>query len=142
MTHAGFHEEEVTVASVAPLQRHRTWEDWVGMGLGALILVSPFLVNDQFEQAMTLNALLTGLLVIIVSELELYGAVTWEAWEEVISAALGVWLMVSPFVLGYANAGQLRFWHFVLGALVVLLAAVEFWQDWNLPAQELPKHGQ
>jgi hypothetical protein len=62
--------------------------------------------------------------------------------EEVASAAIGVWLMVSPFLFGYAAIGQLRFWHFALGVLVALLAAVEFWQDWKLGGQQIAKHGQ
>jgi hypothetical protein len=33
------------------------------------------------------------------------------------------------------------YWHFVLGAIVVLLAAVELWQDWRLSDQELARHG-
>ena len=110
--------------------------------MGALVLISPFAVNDQLEQTMTLNALVTGLLVLIVSEIELLGAVAWETWEEVASAAIGVWLMVSPFLFGYAAIGQLRFWHFSLGALVTVLAAVEFWQDWKLGGQQIAKHGQ
>jgi hypothetical protein len=136
------HQEEVTMLRTAFLKRHRTWEDWVGMGLGVLILISPFAVNDQLEQAMTLNTLVTGLLVLIVSEIELLGAAAWETWEEVVSAAIGVWLMVSPFLFGYAAIGQLRFWHFALGALVALLAAVEFWQDWKLGGQQIAKQGQ
>jgi hypothetical protein len=51
-------------------------------------------------------------------------------------------LIVSPFIFGYAEAGTLRYWHFVLGALVALLAVVELWQDWKLSDEELAQHGQ
>jgi hypothetical protein len=38
--------------------------------------------------------------------------------------------------------GAVHTWHFVLGALVALLAVVELWQDWNLSDKELAQHGQ
>ena len=49
-------------------------------------------------------------------------------WEEGLEIACGLWLIASPFVFGYANADTLRYWHFILGAAVVLLAVLELWQ--------------
>jgi hypothetical protein len=51
------------------------------------------------------------------------------SWEEIINAICGLWLIVSPLIFGYSAAGQLRFWHFGLGALVTIIALVELWQD-------------
>jgi hypothetical protein len=39
--------------------------------------------------------------------------------------------MLSPFVFEYG--GELRLWHLVLGALVLVFAAVEFWQERMAP---------
>jgi membrane protein YdbS with pleckstrin-like domain len=64
--------------------------------------------------------------VLAVSLFEIMMAVR---WEEIIQFALGLWLAVSIFVLDYGAAGQLCVWHFVIGALVALVAAIEFWQD-------------
>jgi len=50
-------------------------------------------------------------------------------WEETIETLCGVWLIASPFVFGYS--GTLRSWHIALGVLVVLLAVLELWQDWD-----------
>ncbi len=61
-------------------------------------------------------------------------------WEEGLEAACGLWLIASPFILGYADAGMLRYWHFVLGAAVVLLAMLELRQDWTLSNAELTRH--
>jgi O-antigen/teichoic acid export membrane protein len=78
-------------------------------------------------------------LVIALGALELTGLQRWEQGGEI---ACGLWLIVSPFIFGYAEADALRYWHFVLGALVALLAVVELWQDWNLSDKELAQHGQ
>jgi hypothetical protein len=49
-------------------------------------------------------------------------------------------LIASPFIFGYADAGTLRYWHFILGIAVVLLAALELRQDWKLSDAELGHH--
>jgi hypothetical protein len=61
-------------------------------------------------------------------------------WEEGLEAACGLWLIASPFIFGYAGAGSLRYWHFVLGAAVLLLAALELRQDWKLSNADLIRH--
>ena len=40
-------------------------------------------------------------------------------------------------VTGYAEAGALRYCHFVFGAIVALLAALKLWQDSKLSDMEL-----
>jgi hypothetical protein len=56
-----------------------------------------------------------------------------DSWEEAIGFVCGVWLIAAPFLLGYADAGMLRFWHIALGALVAIFAVLEFWQDTTRP---------
>jgi hypothetical protein len=46
-----------------------------------------------------------------------------------------LWLIASPFIFGYADAGR----HFILGIAVVLLAALELRQDWRLSDAELAR---
>jgi hypothetical protein len=55
---------------------------------------------------------------------------------------LGLWLIASPYMFGYSGEGMLRFYHSSLGGIVVLLAALQLWQDWGLSDQEMLKHGQ
>lgn len=118
---------------------HRSWEDWVGMLLGVLIGFSPWLAEQQGDQVVMWNSVLIGVLVLGLAQLEY---VSLQRWEEVGGIALGLWLMASPFTFGYADAGALQYWHFILGAIVALLAALELWQDWRLSDKELAQHGQ
>ncbi|MGA7485382.1 MAG: SPW repeat protein [Xanthobacteraceae bacterium] len=118
---------------------HRTWEDWVSMVLGVLIGISPWLASEQSDVAVNWNAVIVGALVIGLAALELAGL---QRWEEVGEIVCGLWLIVSPFIFGYGDAGALRYWHFALGALVALLAVAELWQDWKLSEKELAQHGQ
>jgi SPW repeat len=118
---------------------HRTWEDWVGMALGVLIGFSPWLAGQQGDAVVSWNAVIVGALVLALAALELAGL---QRWEEVCEIVCGLWLIASPFMLGYIGTGTLGYWHFVLGALVVLLAAWELWQDWKVSAKDLAGHGQ
>jgi hypothetical protein len=45
-------------------------------------------------------------------------------------------------MFGYSGDGMLQFYHSSLGGLVVLLAALQLWQDWNLSDYDMLKHGQ
>jgi SPW repeat-containing protein len=118
---------------------HRTWEDWVGIALGVLIGFSPWLTGQQNDAVVSWNAVIVGALVLALAALELAGL---QRWEEVCEVVCGLWLIASPFVFGYIGTGTLGYWHFVLGVLVVLLAAWELWQDWKLSDKELARHGQ
>lgn len=46
---------------------------------------------------------------------------TWLGW---VNVAAGAWLILSPFVLGYADAGAALANDVVVGALIVVLAGV------------------
>jgi hypothetical protein len=116
---------------------HRTWEDWLTMALGLVIGVSPWLTGQTEPAALMWNAVIVGLLVIAFGALEL---VTLQLWEEGAEILCGVWLIAAPFNLGYG--GALATLHFVLGAAVILLAAVELLQDWKLSDEQLTRHGQ
>ena len=118
---------------------HRPWEDWVSMLIGVLIGISPWLAEQQHDQAVMWNAVLVGALVLGLAQLEY---VSLQRWEEIGETASGLWLIASPFAFGYAESGALRYWHFVLGTIVVLLAVLELWQDWKLSDKELLQHGQ
>jgi SPW repeat-containing protein len=124
------------------LNTHRTWEDWCGMLLGALIVASPwFPIQDHFaqHQMMVVNTVAIGLVVFGLSQLEY---VALQRWQEVATILVGLWLIVSPYVLGYSGEGFLRVYHTSLGAVAVVLGVLQLWQDWDLSDQDMARHGQ
>jgi hypothetical protein len=108
------------------LQSHRAWEDWLGVVLGLLIVPSPWSAGQTEDRAVVLNAAVVGVFVLMFAELEL---VALQRRQEVAELVLGLWLVASPIVFGYADAGDLRYLHWVLGGLVALLALLELWQQ-------------
>ncbi|MET4089937.1 hypothetical protein CT676_02390 [Bradyrhizobium sp. MOS001] len=126
------------------IKTHRTWEDWCGMLLGALIVASPwFPIQDHSSiverQTMILNTVAIGLVVFGLSQLEY---VALQRWQEVATILVGLWLIVSPYVFGYSGEGFLRIYHTSLGAVAVILGVLQLWQDWDLSDQDMLKHGQ
>jgi hypothetical protein len=120
------------------LDIHRNWADWFGMLVGVLIALSPWLSGEMGSQAMMVNAIFVGVVVFVLAE---YEAADLHRWQEVGEVALGSWVTASPFIFGYSEQGTLRFWHFVLGAVVVILSVLELWHDWRLSDKELTSHG-
>lgn len=127
------------MAGFASLKTHKTWEDWLGIALGALIVVSPLAAPQPAAETVLLNAVFVGVAIVALSGLEL---VDLRRWEEALSFLLGGWLVASPYMLGYDQSGELRYWHIVLGLVVMALSAFEFWQDRRLSREELSKHGR
>jgi SPW repeat len=116
---------------------HRHWQDWFGVALGALIALSPWLVGQTDNQLVMWITVAVGLWVVQFAALQLFDL---ERSEEAGLLICGLWLVASPFALGYADTGTLMYWHFVLGTVVVLLAVLELWQDWELSDKELVQH--
>ncbi|MHA1530006.1 MAG: SPW repeat domain-containing protein [Alphaproteobacteria bacterium] len=108
------------------LLKHRTWEDVVSMGLGLLVVLSPWLSGAATSTGIMIITGFVGFLIVAVAGLEM---VSLRRWEETIETLCGAWLVASPFVLGYG--GALRSWHIALGVLVLALAVFELWQDWD-----------
>jgi hypothetical protein len=125
------------MAGIRLFNVHYVLEDCLSMGLGALIVLTSWMVGDVGSQAAMINAVIVGILVLALGASEFLDL---HRWEEGLETACGLWLIASPFIFGYADAGTLRYWHFVLGSAVVLLAVLELWQDWKLSDAELARH--
>jgi hypothetical protein len=126
-----FSKEEVSMAmfnvpNLDVLKVHRGWEDWLLIGLGGVLLLTPALVPGEMPSTVLYSALSVGVVIMVMAlfEIALKGR-----WEEIIQFVVGVWLAASVFVLDYGIAGDLLILHFVIGVLVALMAAFEFWQD-------------
>ncbi|WP_341705364.1 SPW repeat protein [Ferrovibrio sp.] len=104
----------------------RHWQDWVNMILGALMVASPWLFGYAPLEGATMNAVIIGFLVFALSALSLTLLDDWEAY---ISAGLGVWLILSPWLLGFALYDPARLAHLAIGILVVAVAVLEVWQS-------------
>jgi hypothetical protein len=104
----------------------RRWADWGNVGLGLLLALSPWLLRFTGLEGATLNAVIIGGLICALSALAL---TLLDRWEAYISGLLGVWAMLSPWLIGFTAYDIAMLAHIGLGALVVVVAAIEVWQS-------------
>ncbi len=99
------------------------WQDWVNLVLGIWLFISPWMLNFAEMPAAAWNAWLFGLVAASMAVAALIHYVRWVEW---VTLATGVWLVVSPWVLGFAGAGETRpvFDHLLVG---LPLTALSLW---------------
>lgn len=96
----------------------KRWQDWTTLILGVWLFLSPWILGfTGISQAAT-NAYVIGIAVVVFALLALYMPHLWEEW---INVVLGVWLIVSPWVLGYAGVMQAAVWNSVIVGLLVAI---------------------
>ncbi len=103
----------------------RTWADWLGIVLGIVIALAPWIVEETANEAAIINAAIAGLTVMMLAELDL---VSLRRWTEIAQVICGAWVAASPLIFGYSGAGSLRVWHVIAGLVVVVLGVIELRQ--------------
>ena len=77
------------------------------------------------------NAGLDGAVIVVLS---IAAIVRFAQWEEWINLVLGFWVVVSPWILGFAAMAAAMWGHVVIGLAIVVLAALELWtSDYHTP---------
>ena len=75
------------------------WQDGLMLLLGIWLFFSPWILGFAGIQSAFWNALLFG---VILAGMSIAVVTEFHDWEEWVDMALGVWLVVSPCVLGFA----------------------------------------
>ena len=111
------------------------WQDSANALLGAWLIFSPFILGYQGEVTAVGNAMLVGALLIATALGAIFFPRAWEEWTETV---LGLWLAVSPWVLGFASPAA-KATALVTG-LIVLTLALWALQDYGSTADEETAH--
>jgi hypothetical protein len=95
------------------------WRDVVNLILGLWLVISPWALAYMMETIPMWNAIIVGVIIAVAAIAALVAFHKWEEWANV---ALAVWLIVSPFALGYASHTTVLWNQLIVGALVGILA--------------------
>lgn len=95
------------------------WKDACNLVLGVWLAVSPWALSYATEGASTWNAHVIGVVVAVAA---LAALIAFHKWEEWVNAVLGVWLIVSPYLLGFAAYRDALWNQIVVGVLILVLA--------------------
>jgi hypothetical protein len=98
----------------------KRWQDWLNLLLGVWLFISPWVIGfTATDYAASWNAWILGVAIVVFSALAVSMP---QASEEVINILLGVWMVVSSWVIGVANrAAETN--AVIVGLLVILFAA-------------------
>lgn len=100
-------------------------QDWINLVLAVCLFISPWVLGFVGTTAAAWNAWLVA---IILGALAIAALSVFAEWEEWINLVAGLWLIVSPWLLGFAANMNAMWTHVVIG---ILAAAVSAWAIWG-----------
>ena len=109
--------------------------DIINLVLGACLAFAPWALGFTGQTAAAWNAWVAGAAIAFVAVDALANLTEWEEWANM---ALGIWAILAPWVLGFAEAAQAMYAHLLIGLCVAVLAAVNLWIVRNRPAFPRP----
>jgi len=100
------------------------WQDGVTLLAGIVAVAALFVIDftppeGMALQTVTWNFVIVGLAVIAIAAVALFA---YQAWEEWIAAALGLWLIASPWALGFNTVPVLMWLAVICGAIIAAMA--------------------
>ena len=110
---------------MAKILEHKHMQDWANLALAILLFISPWVLGFSAEQAPSVNAWVSA---IVIGALALGAIGKFYQWEEWVNLLAGLWVVVSPWILGFAVVTAAMWVHVVLGLLVAAAAAWEIWE--------------
>jgi SPW repeat len=121
------------------MKQVKHWQDPVNAVLGACLVLSPWAwaLGYVDHPMATFNAVIIGVALIATA----LGAMLFpKAWEEWAEAIMGLWMAISPWVLGFADRKLAMLVAVIVGAAVMLMA---LWtlatdKDYSLSKSMLP----
>jgi hypothetical protein len=104
------------------------WCDVVNLVLGALLFLSPWILGFD-AGTVSQSAYFSGIVIAVLAIAALAAFAVWEEWLNLI---VGLWTLVSPWVLGFQGTTAMTV-HVIIGAAVAILAAIELWMMSQIP---------
>jgi len=97
--------------------------DVANLILGAILFLSPWIWNFDAGRP-SQNAMIVGIIMAVLAIAALSAFAVWEEWLNLI---VGLWAVISPWVLGFHASTTETTVHVVIGIAVAVLAAIEIW---------------
>jgi hypothetical protein len=116
-----------SIRKVRDWQLRRTLQHWSIIVIALTVTAAALYgrAPDFNDFNVLINAALVSLALLVSTAFELVGL---HLWQDASAFVCGVWIAASPFALGYAEVGELRYWHLSLGAALLLLATINLWK--------------
>jgi hypothetical protein len=113
------------------LWRKEALVDVVNLALAAWLFFTPWMFGFTAEPA-AWNASLSGL---AIGAIAIAALVEFAEWEEWTNLALGMWVAMSVWVIGFADHAAATLVHLTVGSIVTIAAALRLWLLHHSPSQ-------
>ncbi|MFY0311307.1 SPW repeat protein [Leisingera sp. D0M16] len=107
------------------------WQDGITLLTGLALAIALYFLNvtpadGESLAPATWNFVLAGMAAAALAATALVSFNVWEEWVEIV---LGAWLIISPWVLGYADAAVLTWMAVIGGVVIVAMGATVVYGD-------------
>ncbi len=100
--------------------------DLYNLLLAAVLFVSPWLFKLT-NSVGKVDLWATGAVIAVISMAAIFAYANWEEWANFL---LGLWLIASPWILGFAHTRAMHF-SIGVGVAVAFMAALELWLQYD-----------
>lgn len=101
------------------MKQLKHWQDLVNALLGVWVILSPWALGFQSTTVAMANAVIIGVALIAAALGAIFVPRAWEEWTEGI---LGLWLIVSPWALGFSTHRDAMLTAVITGVVIAALA--------------------
>ena len=108
----------------------RQWQDSANFILGLWLIISPWVLGYASSMVPTWNALIVGVIIAVAAASTL---VAFHQWEEWVNVVLAVWLIISPWILGFSAMAAAVSNQVIVGIVVGVLAI------WSMRVEHEPR---
>lgn len=100
--------------------KEKRWQDWLNLLIGIWLFISPWVLGFAgTAMSAAWNAWILGVAIVVFSAIAVSMP---QAWEEVINILLGIWMVISSWVIGVTDR-MVETNAVIVGLLVILFAA-------------------
>jgi len=99
------------------------WASGINIIAGIWLLISPWVLSFSTLTTARDNAVIFGIIVGVLAAVRLFvaPAATWLSW---VNAILGIWVFISPWVLGFAGDSVALWDHLILGVIFFICGVI------------------
>jgi SPW repeat len=111
--------------------------DLYNLLLAMVLFAAPWFFAHASQTAMV-DLRLSSAAIIILS---LAAIIAFSTWEEWVNLLLGLWLVVSPWLLGFAHTRAMHC-SIAIGAAIAFLAALDLWLNYETAERKTTQSGE
>ncbi|HYG88357.1 MAG TPA: SPW repeat protein [Azospirillum sp.] len=104
--------------------------DVINLIAGAILFLAPWLFGFSGDAPAAWTAWITGAVIFLLAAAALAAFAVWEEWGNLL---VGIWAIISPWIVGFSGDIAAMWSHVILGIVVAAFAAWELWMVQRAP---------